>query len=749
MSGWSACYTDAVFNQHKEMASINIPKGNAAYLDKALKKFTRGVQKVFSSNQPVEQRVVDALEEQYRELYQLYLQVDENIINETFAPKDIKLINFLSLGKGQLQKMYKEVATYFEQDADRTAIAVAHFVKSRRAYDLVNKTTRSNSEEQELAVMFGSLLGVKVTTNFVKSMRAEEMGRIIGYALSGLCESDMKQWNDSKTGKALKKEFGSLDQYLISRIRAADKWASFRFEVDQDGGVFRTAFKINEYEGALDRARGRNLLDHCFIRHNPNAQDGEPKGVITVGTSTSQILAEEHGFSFSKAVLAAEAMTREPLINGEPNPYYGYQVKTYCFFSGHSPTTDLEGNPEKSELVKMLEGNRAPSQPGLTMRQITELGWLPFMSLFAGTNPSPLLWHGLKHVNPMISGCDTEKLYEAQTDDYRQKKEYSHSRRLPKLVLEHIAKMTSLLAQDNVKIDLSSNGAQKVIQPMLEFLLKATKNHFKNFPIMPNQTLSKEEERYFGQIATGFKKIHHKIAGTVNRQDLAGEFDDMSELISEKGRFRKRIQRDVNMCAALNIPAVFDESLYQSIDALRHYDTGHRLDALRACLKKDLSNQEAGPLFSLVFEEVDKILAEVDKPSGELLDFWSAYKDCLIHALDDGRSVDWIGGPDDSWDWGKLKDARTRFLKEMSGTAAEKFVRSSIHLISQRGPTGGNALSDRIGNNAMAMELRNISKSIVAVARGSVSDILAAKIRNMVEESPANAPAQRRRSKIR
>ena len=148
--------------------------------------------------------------------------------------------------------------------------------------------------------MFGNMLGVKVAATFVSSMRAEEMGRIVGYAISGLCEEDMADWNDPVKGKRLRKEHGTLDQYLLHTIRDADKWASFRFqraEPPEEG--FQAALRINEHEGALgNKRRGRNVLDHCFVRRNSDP-DAKPKGVLVLGTSTAMIMAREHGFSFA------------------------------------------------------------------------------------------------------------------------------------------------------------------------------------------------------------------------------------------------------------------------------------------------------------------------------------------------------------------------------------------------------------------------------------------------------------------
>ena len=118
---------------------------------------------------------------------------------------------------------------------------------------------------------------------------------------------------------------------------------------------------------------------------------------------------------------------------------------------------------------------------------------MPFFSMFGSTNPTPLIAQGMEEVNPIILGCDTYPTYSALIREGRVRATYSTSRKTAVFVLQQVAKVSRLLAQDNTTIDLSKVGPQKVIQPVLHSLLRISKNYFLEFPDKKNQELKSEE----------------------------------------------------------------------------------------------------------------------------------------------------------------------------------------------------------------------------------------------------------------
>lgn len=715
-------------------------------LKRSLSVFINQVRRHYKGGHVVEDEIVELLETRYRDLYEKYRNLDGDTIHREFSAEQIKAINFLSLGESHARLFYREMASFFSEDVNQTAVAVAHFVKARRAYDLVNKSARSHEDNEELARMFGSILGVQVSGGFVAALRAEEMGRIIGYALSGLCESDMRAWNSAKTGPELRRQHGTLDQYLHHTIRQADKWASYRFEnLLEEEGHFAAALKINEFEGAPDVARGRNLVDHCFVYHNPKGG-----GVITLGTSTVQSLAQEHGYSFAQPVLAAQALVAQKTINGEPNPYYGYEVQPYCFFAGHMPTTEIDGSQASPPLAEMLAGDRSASQGGITPRQLMELAWTPFFSLFASTNPSPIVGRGLEFVNPMIAGCETLPLYRQQVNEHRQKRVYSNSRRLATMVIGYAARVASILAQDNTIIDLGKAGPQKSLQPMLEMLLRITKNHFKNFPLMDNQSLSDGELKSIQRVGASFARIAAKLKQDYNhrRGDIIGALEEEADLLTAPSLLNRRLKRDTEWAMQFDRPAVYSEDLHNAIDSLSGHGSGQRLNNIADTLKLMIQQQKATPLFETVFNEIDQQFKfesenEADNAKAEM--FWKDYKRCLLHALDDKESRQWSGAHHENWD--ALLRARASFRKSFPGHPVSKLVNATSVLISQKSPTGSYPLSERIEYPAVQSCLMETAKTMVSIARNTSSDILVADLRAMSEAGKSRSSAHRRRNR--
>jgi hypothetical protein len=267
----------------------------------------------------------DRLELRYCGLYEQFRYLDEDTINREFSAEHIEVISLLLLGNHHVGEFYRETASFFSEDADKSAEAVDRFVMSANGVNLVTPVQACFDEDDEAVVrIFGELVIAEVLQDFVTSRRAEELCRIWVYSKSGLCEDDMKRWNDAKANPALREKHGTIDRYLHNTIRKADKRAFFRIE--DRGGHCEATMEITEFEGAsVYPSRVRNVVDHCFVRHNPKGG-----GVIALATSTAQ--ARKDGYDIAEAVSAAKALAATKTMNGEHNPFYGHEVQHYCFF---------------------------------------------------------------------------------------------------------------------------------------------------------------------------------------------------------------------------------------------------------------------------------------------------------------------------------------------------------------------------------------------------------------------------------
>lgn len=714
-------------------------------IDRLKKQLSRYIDAVRSSCQDgeIDDRTRHRLETRYNELFEKYQNISIDKVNKYFTPQEIQAINFMSLGmENGLAVFYKETAAFFEVDANRTAIAVAGFIKSRRAYDLVHMQKGGDLNQQQmeqLARLYGSLLGVQLTREFVRSVRTEEMGRIFGYAVSGLCERDMGAWHADASLRSQYK--GSLDKYLADVIASADKQASYRFTSDlEESGQFLAAFKINEsIHAQRGQVRGRNLVDHCFIHHNPDGSSG----TITLGTSTAESHAEKHGYSFAASVLAAQAMVERKTISGRPNPYYGYKIKTYCFMAGFMPTTTLEGDVERSPVVQMIEKGR-PAGSELSLSQVLSIAKLPFLSLFASEDPSPLLSRGLSEINPVISGCDTLSDYGTLVNETRQKKTYKSSRRLGVYVLGQVAKVSQLLAQGNSRVDLGDVGPQKVLRSGLETLVGVVQNYGSIFPIDKDKKnkLQEREVELLVKIATDFTRIADKIKASNSDRGrrIAKSLSLVASSITTPSKVLTQMLQDGDDVRKFDVDVVHSDILYDKIDMLGKLYTSQEE---RKSAARSIANLIKSGQAHVFFDRLLDMTREACDFTAEQSSFWSDWVDALNHSVQ-GRAIDeWKGMHFQDRD--ALLKGKEAFVAGIEKGPLRNLVVSLDNLVSQKGPKGRADLHERLGHDKMKNTvLPSVVKSFVSVARAVDDDEAVALLRSLtIDQAPS--PRSRRR----
>lgn len=677
--------------------------------------FLHEVKKSCSLGRP-DDTASNRLESRYRELYHGYKSISAEQINKFFSIDEIRAINFLSLGMGNgIRSFYTETAKYFSEDADKTAIAMAEFMKSRKAYDMINKINSKSlteEEKQNLTTMFGSLLGVEVSYQFVKSVKIEEMGRIFGYALSGLCEKDIKNWNDDSSLRS--QYFQNFDDYLYDVIGRSDSKATYRFSNDlENSGAFQTTFNINEMSwAARGTPRGRNLVDHCFVVPGNN----ERKGVILLGTSTAENVADQHGYSFSCAVLAAKAMADTPLINGKENRYFGFEVKTFSCMAGIMPTTTPEGKVERSASIKSLEVKNKNKVP---LNQVEYLARLPLISLFASKDPSPLIAYGLNGLNPIIAGCNTLSDYQellrcsqVESENFR--------REMGLYVLKKVAEVSSVLSQDDYYLTIDQAGPQKVMRASISVLPQVINNYFMIFPLKENENINSEEVDILKVISSNFSDIHKKLMFSNTARGLSDikSLRDTAKKIKDVESIYETAREESDFVSHLHHPKiVFNRDLFNeinSVDAVATKDLKAATEGLSYLFREC----KAQPFIEIMKKSIYPFIRNSKRDTSR--SFLYKWADALTHAS--------YGWDLDNWEYNgctrkELLVERSKFLKLNGDHPLAWLVEVADPILTQSGPSGSVNIATRVDSVKMQKEIiPNTIKALVTLSRGAQNE---------------------------
>lgn len=379
--------------------------------------------KVREVNEDYSQDVKYEIFQLYKELYRNYETIDDKLINCSFTNEEIRAIHFLRIGKEQEDK-FDELVKLIKSNAQGTIDAVTDFIKSRKGFDLINsKETFENFTDDELVDIFGSLFGVKIAKDCVKSLKAERVGSVIGYALSGLCEQHLQEYNNNNN-----QDFAV---FIKNKINKSDVTVSFTYS--SDGTTKSITCDINELLGIKDGSRPKNRFDHCFINHKDKR--------IIFGLSTSSATTDAQKFSYFQTHQVLNELVKTRLIDGKINKYYGYKIEPFYFMAGRFVADDEKRTQEiGGSFLKMF--------PQATKEEKTEMAQLLFYSIYAnspstnGTSVIPLF-------NSFISGCDTLNIHLWQESFKKEQKPIDHLTH----VAEKITKVTSILNKSNFSLD--------------------------------------------------------------------------------------------------------------------------------------------------------------------------------------------------------------------------------------------------------------------------------------------------------
>jgi hypothetical protein len=321
-------------------------------------------------------------------------------------------------------ELVKEIHTNNHSSVER----VVTFIKSRRGFELINSTKSFDKfSDEELVELFGSLFGVSLAKECVQSLKAEKVGRVVGYALSGLFEQH-KHLFEQNVDNTLQPDVRqtAFGRFLKEKIQESD-WTCV-YEYEESADHLKVDCSIYEQGASENEVRGRNRPDHCFVNHQTKT--------IVVGQSTSNKDVSKQRYSFFKAERALREM-----VNREGHGLFGYKVQPFMLLSGRF-TTDQAQEYGSQEVGKAIKSNF----PHASEDELNILARFQYIRLFGNAKNEEHVQSLLKY-NPFIAGVDTLELYE----DTRQLQEAPTQETL-KWLLSHIQSTVNLLAEGDLSM---------------------------------------------------------------------------------------------------------------------------------------------------------------------------------------------------------------------------------------------------------------------------------------------------------
>jgi hypothetical protein len=217
------------YNEASRHLRIAMPPVKVDALRQQLKAFVTEIRQISPAGVP---RDLSAYRERYEALYEAYRVLPEKDVAK-FGEDEKSVVRFLELGLESDENFHRHMLGVIAgaSSAEKAAIALASYIKSPEGFALLNKSDISRlsaEEEASLTRIFGGVLGIKLSSDFVKSLRAEQMGSVLAYALSGLSEQDLREFH----GNPLYKRQGTtVEKYLLEKMALCIMW------LENDGGA--------------------------------------------------------------------------------------------------------------------------------------------------------------------------------------------------------------------------------------------------------------------------------------------------------------------------------------------------------------------------------------------------------------------------------------------------------------------------------------------------------------------------------
>lgn len=378
----------------------------------------------------------------YQELYEVYKSLNDNEINSNFTQEEIKIINFLELGLAQ-QQNFNQLLNQIHTNSKITLLNVVDFIKSRNGFNLMHKKDDfSNYTEEELINIFGGIFGVELSRDCVKQLKAEKVSRVIGYALSELFDEHLLEYKEIL--KINSKE--NLGNFIKSKIEQSDFECSYVFNEKVESSIrkIEVSANINQRKNASSlglKNRSKNRIDNCFINKKTKT--------ITFGQGTSNDDTKEQNNSYYKSYVVLNELVNKKKIDGEDNPYYGYRLNPYYFFSGRFAIDNKKVTQEKGRDFKKLLKKASNTE-------LEKLGQMQYYSLYANAVNKDSV-NTLNKYNIFISGCDTLNLF-SYSESLINKTNEEQSDMAFKHIVKYVTDVVSIFNKNEISFNQGTKG---------------------------------------------------------------------------------------------------------------------------------------------------------------------------------------------------------------------------------------------------------------------------------------------------
>lgn len=422
---------------------------------------------------------------------------------EHLSANHLLLKEFFNLGKEHFKEFCKQAVSLIDSNQQQTAMRLAHYIKSQEAFESIrSKREIDTVTRQKLQDLLGGILGVEIGQDFVASVKMENLGRIIGYALSGLCKGDLDTYWSQKqlSSKIFKYRNQTVEDFLSERIIEQD--LEFVYHIgDSQNGQKQVAGLINGHRSVVEylrfgQTRAQNRPDSFFVNH-------DEKKIVVVAATSNYNGPGEQAIPLVKAHQCVRLLTQQEFINDIPNDVYGYKIEMCFCHAGFAPS-------EQSKTGKQTGSAFFEAAGHLTIQQRNTLMRSAFLSLLGENGVSHLLQHALRETNVHILGTDSEDLYHKMRFAANLDERSPWSREMAKVCLTEISNVLDILTHSDFNLSFQS-GSKTLSEAVLQSVVGAAKNYFKVFPLVQYQELPDDERNMLLNIGQQMGVLKQKL----------------------------------------------------------------------------------------------------------------------------------------------------------------------------------------------------------------------------------------------
>lgn len=504
-----------------------------------LNKFINNIKKI-QSTEDLTIEIENQLIFQIKELTKQY----NSVTTEHFTGDHKKIIDTLLL-KENSEEEIKKILLNFKKNTQETIDYLTSYIKSSECFDFTHGKTKESTEE--LIKIFGSIFGLELSKELSQKVKAENLGRILGYALSGLYTKDLKELEFKENEKLTPEQ---LDLFL-DKINKSDITASYKYNIENNQLILN--IDITKDFANKNCTRGPGRFDHFFIN--------EETKTLCFGFSTSAKDITKQGDTFAKSYIAMQEFVNQEFINGVQNKYYGYKLEPFYFMFGRINThAPVKGTQESGRLF-------LSQFPNINQKNRELLAQLPFYSLCQNINDNNTInkFNTLAKYNSFISGCDTLDIYKKQIS-------LSKDNHFYKDCLIYFNKILDLFNSTENNFSISATGENDSLNYLNDVI-----QSLKNMSFFIDEITEEDYNNYFKPLNNNLKKLieNGKIVNNLSLSEKIefilhkfSSFDRLNELIDKSKKQNLKIIQQTSFKDNQKLLNINIDSLYHIDDSL-------------------------------------------------------------------------------------------------------------------------------------------------------------------------------------